>query len=72
MAVESNDANTRPSIADALPDCAPIPGSAFGPALTAARASVGVGGIVYMTCRRHRRVGERPDHPLAGPDPTHG
>jgi glyoxylase-like metal-dependent hydrolase (beta-lactamase superfamily II) len=33
MAVESNDADTRPSIADALPDCAPIPGSAHGPAL---------------------------------------
>ena len=40
MPVESNasehsvsTADTRPSIADALADCAPIPGSALGPAL---------------------------------------
>jgi glyoxylase-like metal-dependent hydrolase (beta-lactamase superfamily II) len=41
MAVESNDksersvstADPRPSTADALPDCAPVPGSALGPAV---------------------------------------
>jgi glyoxylase-like metal-dependent hydrolase (beta-lactamase superfamily II) len=33
MAVKSNDADTRPGSADALPDCAPIPGSALGPTL---------------------------------------